>query len=536
MKTTIYRIIELSYFQVTVIFLLLVLLDVLDVLILPDNFRYIILVLPLLSLPLILKTGPEEEKKSFSVPLILLALFTAALALRFIPLSNSSIPLGYDPGFYKYTLDTYAGALPQFPEAGLADWIREIYPQGLQLLSDSLHVVAGTNSLDLISYLFPILGALLVFPVYMVTNNAFGKKAGLIAAVLYAVSYIQYTAFTLLYLKNILGLLFLLLAIYALEKEKYGLMVLPLAALGIFHRPEFLLFALLIVAYFLVHRKREIVLAVAGTAILVLPFWLVRWEANWSVLTGAVSTAVTNVQTGEVSGGGTFYDLPTYIKYSVAYLPFTLVGFLYLVKNKIWNSLPILFVVTGVIVVARLFFFNRFIIPLDIVAIILAAAGINYTLLNRKDTWRLAGIGALILLIVVTVIPTIYLARDIQPLIKEDQLEAIEWMEANTEEDAYVLTTTNDAPWVLGWSGRRVIAPGLFEWDKYEIDQWRDFISSKDPAVAAQFLEIYESPVYIYYSREPNNYLVLDKFSGEFFRTVYNSDEAVVYKFTGGTP
>ena len=37
MKTTIYRIIELSYFQVTVIFLLLVLLDVLDVLILPDN-------------------------------------------------------------------------------------------------------------------------------------------------------------------------------------------------------------------------------------------------------------------------------------------------------------------------------------------------------------------------------------------------------------------------------------------------------------------------------------------------------------------
>ena len=109
-------------------------------------------------------------------------------------------------------------------------------------------------------------------------------------------------------------------------------------------------------------------------------------------------------------------------------------------------------------------------------------------------------------------------------------------MEANTEEDAYVLTTTNDAPWVLGWSGRRVIAPGLFEWDSFELDQWRDFISSKDPAVAAQFLEIYESPVYIYYSREPNNYLVLDKFSGEFFRTVYNSDEAVVYKFTGGTP
>jgi hypothetical protein len=533
-KTTIARIIELSYFQVVVIFLVLVLLDVVDVLTLSDSFRYIILVLPLLSLPLIFKSEPEKEKKSFSVPFLLLVLFAAALSLRFLPLSNSNIPLGYDPGFYKYTLDTYVNALPQIPEAALADWMREIYPQGLPILSDTLYVVAGTDSMDLISYLFPILGALLVFPVYMVTSSVFGKRAGLIAAVLYVVSYVQYTAFTLLYFKNMLGLLFLLLAIYTLEKEKYGLMVLPLAALGIFHRPEFLLFALLIIPYFLLHRKREIVFAVAGAAILVLPFWLVRWEANWGVMTGTFGTIVSKVQTGEVSGGGTFFDLATYIKYSVAYLPFTLIGFLYLVKQKVWNSLLILFIIITVIVVARLFFFNRFIIPLDIVAITLAVAGINYTLLNRKDIWRLVGICATIVLLIVTAIPTIKLAADTRPLIREEQLEVIEWIENNTEEEAYVLATTNDAPWVLGWCGRRVIAPGLFEWDKYEIDQWRDFISTDDPRTAAQFLDIYENPVYIYYSREPNNYLVLDKFSGEFFETVYNSDEAVLYKYSGG--
>jgi hypothetical protein len=533
-KAKIARIIELSYYQLAIIFLVLVLLGELDVLSLPVNFRYIILVLPLLALPLLLKSAQTEEKRVPAVLYIILGLAALALMIRFLPFTHSTIPPGYDPGFYKYGLDTYVSALPQLPEAELADWIREMFPQGLPVLSGTLHAVAGTDSIDLISYLFPILGALLVFPVYMVTDRLFGQRAGIIAAVLYLLSYTQYTTFTLLYFKNVLGLLFLLLAIYALEKERYGLMVLPFAAMGIFHRPEFLLFAMMLVPYFLIHRKREILYAVLGTAVLVLPFWLVRWDANWGVLTGTITTAVDNIQTGEVSGGGTFFDLGTYIKYAIAYLPFTLLGFIFLIIKKRWNSVFIFFIIVAVIVIAKLFFFNRFIIALDIAAVTLAAAGINYTLLNRQDIWRLAGIGALVLILIATAIPTINLAADTRPLISKEQMETIRWLDTNTEEDAYVLATVNDAPWVLGWSGRRVIAPGLFEWDRYEIGDWGVFFNTGDPAVAAEFLEGYESPVYIYYSREPNNVLGLEKFTGDFFQTVYNSDEAVVYKYTGG--
>ena len=534
MKIKIARIVELSYSQLAIIFLVLVLLSELEVLTLPVNFRYIILVLPLLALPLLIKSEQTEERKTPAALFIVLGLVTLAIMIRFLPFTHSTIPLGYDPGFYKYALDVYTGALPQIPAAELADWIREMYPQGLPVLSDALHIAAGTDSLDLISYLFPILGALLVFPVYMVTNSLFGQRAGIIAAVLYVISYTQYTTFTLLYFKNVLGLLFILLAVYALEKEKYGLMVLPFAALGFFHRPEFLLFTLILIPYFLLHRKREILYAVLATAVLVLPFWLVSWDANWGVLTGTINTAISNIQTGEISGGGTFFDLGTYIRYSIAYLPFTLMGFIFLAAKRKWNSVFIFFAIVSIIVIFKLFFFNRFIVALDIAAIILAAAGINYTLLNRKDIWRLAGIGAVILVLIAAAIPTINLAADTKPLVNEQQLEAIQWLETNTESDAYVLTTTNDAPWVLGWSSRRVIAPGLFEWDRYEIDDWRDFFNTRDSAVAAEFLTGYDSTVYIYYSREPNNILGLEKFSGGFFETVYNSDEAVVYKYTGG--
>jgi asparagine N-glycosylation enzyme membrane subunit Stt3 len=532
-KAKITRIIELSYLQLVIIFLLLVLLKELKVLDFPIYYQYFILVLPLFALPYLLKREKPEEIRIPGVLIIVLVIFIFALILRFLPLTKTPVPLGYDPGFYKYTMDVYANALPQIPEAGLATWIKEMYPQGLPVITDMMYVVAGADAMDNIRYLFPFLGALLVFPVFMVTRNIFGQRAGIIAAVLYAVSYTQYEVFTYFYLKNILGLLFLLLAIYALDKEKYLVMALMFAALGIFHRPEFLLFALILVPYFLLHRRREILFAVIGTVILIIPFWVTRWEINWGVLSGVVKTAVTNIQTGGGLGGGTFFDFDTYTKLSIAYLPFALVGGIYLAIKRNWNSVLFFLIISAIIVIARLFFFNRFIIPLDIAVIIIAAVGIDYTLLNRERVWRAVGIGAGIILLAAALIPTIHAAVDAEPLITEKQLQAVEWLADNTEDNACILATTNDAPWVLGWSDRRVIAPGLFEWDLYEKEEWEIFFSTDDPEVARLFLDRYEDPIYIYYSLNPSNYLGQEKFQGEYFQIIYNNG-AVIYRYRGG--
>jgi len=124
------------------------------------------------------------------------------------------------------------------------------------------------------------------------------------------------------------------------------------------------------------------------------------------------------------------------------------------------------------------------------------------------------------------------LAKDVRPLIREDQLEAVVWIRENAEDNAYVLATSNDAPWVLGWSGRRTIAPGLFEWNIYNKDEWINFFKTKDPEVAKEFLEVYDGPVYIYYSKTFGNYLGLEKFQGDIFRKVYDNG-AVVYKYDG---
>lgn len=532
-KEKIARIVELSYLELITIFLILALLKALNILNLPISYPLFICFLPLLAIPFLLRFETVEEKRLRAISIIVLAVFVFALGIRLIPLGHSSIPSGYDPGFYKYTMEIYTGALPQIPEAGLATWVKQMFEQGLFVLSDVMHILTGTNAMDHINYLLPFLGALLVFPMFVVTRNMFGQKAAVIASVLYAISYTQYTAFTMLYFKNVLGLMFLLLSIYALEKKKYVLMTLMFAAMGIFHRPEFLLFALVLVPYFVLHRRWKIILAVLGTAVLITPFWLPRLEVNWGVFTGVLETALTNIQTGEGLGGGTFFTLNTYTMASLAYLPFALMGAIYLVIKRNWNSVFFYFVINAIIVVCQVFFFKRLIIPLDIAAVILAAAGIDYTLLHRKKLWRMASIAAGILLLVSAGLPTMTLANNVRPLISDKQMEGLEWIKENTEDNAYVLATSNDAPWVLGWSGRRVIAPGLFEWDIHNKDEWFGFFRTKSPEDAKKFLDVYESPIYIYYSKNRGNYLGLEKFQGDDFRKVYD-DEAVVYKYLGG--
>ncbi len=401
------------------------------------------------------------------------------------------------------------------------------------MLSDTLHVVAGSDAMDHIKYLFPFLGAFLVIPVFILTRSLFGQRAALLASILYVASYTQYTVFTMFYFKNVLGLMFLLLAIYALEKNKYPLMALMSAGLGIFHRPEFLLLALILIPYFMLRRRRGIIFAVLGMAFLIIPFWLPRWEANWGVLVGTIQTAITNIETGEGLGGGTFFSLNTYTSVSLAYLPFALMGAMYLIIKRNWNSVFIYFVINSIIVVFQLLFFKRFIIPLDIVMVILAAVGIDYTLLRRQKVGKMVTATAGILLLVVTGLPTVHNVNNARPMITEEQLGAVEWTRENAEADAYVLATSSDAPWALGWSQRRVIAPGLFEWDVYGKEEWFSFFKMIDTDAASKFLDVYDSPIYIYHSKTMGNYLGLDKFQGDHFRKVYD-DGALVYKYSGG--
>lgn len=526
--------IESSYVQLCLIFVLVVLLKELDVL--PSyylNFKLFAYILPLLSIPALLHLKRVEHSKVPHTGHILLILCVFIFVVRLIPYFHTGVTLGYDPGFYKYAIEMYIDNLPNIPESTLPDWLKSMYPQGLFVLTDTLHIFAGFNAVQFFKILFPFLCSLLILPVFILTRYLFDERSAIIATLLYALSYTQYTMFTFLYLKNVIGLIFLLLAIYLLEKKKYTPLVIMYAALGIYHRPEFLLFSLILIPYFLHLRDRMIIPVVLATAILIAPFWLPRLADNLLMLQGVAETAATNIQAASTSGGGgTFFGFETYEWVSLAYLPFGLIGVLYMLFQKKWNSLLYGFLINASIVVFQLFFYKRLIIPFDILLIVLAGAGLNYGFLESKVVSKKLGSIAVILLLISSGIILVDQTANARPLINDDQLETIEWLASNTEPDAYILATSYDAPWVLGWSDRKVIAPGLFQWDKHNRSRWVQFLRTEDVDEAKDFLSEWDGPIYIYHSKNRGNYINLQKFDNNEFIPEWNN-QSIVYKYKG---
>jgi hypothetical protein len=528
------RIFIYTYVRLSLLFVILVFLK--EMHLLPGYFLDYILfayLLPVFALPLLIDIKKTEKSNRLIqreyLYIYLFSIFIFALAIRLIHYINNSIPLGYDSGFYKYTIDLYLNTLPSIPESSLPIWIKEINEQGAFVLFDALHIFGGIDSSEVLTYFFPFLSASLILPIFILTRMVFEEKAAILACALYAVSYTQFTAFTFLYLKNILGLFFLLLAIYSLEKKKYLLIALMASALGIYHRPEFLIFSLILVCYFLRERDTKIIYSIILTAILIAPFWLPRIELYFSMISSVSNFALQSIQ-GDYGGGGTFFNFGRYEWISIAYLPFGVIGALYLIAVKKWNSLLYYFTINGIIVIFKLFFYNRLIIDLDIALLILASAGILYTfLISQRIPW-IARTGLICLLIISSAVITFQKSYEAEPQINQKQLHAIEWISENTEKDAFVLTTSYDAPWALAWSSRKVLAPGLFEWNILGKEEWLGFLATNNSSAAEKFLDHYNGKIYIYYSFNNFNWMNLEKFNSTCFTKIM-MEEAVIYRY-----
>lgn len=530
------RVFLYSYLQLSILFVIAMFLKEMGLL--PEYFLNFILfgyLLPVFALPLLVDLKnpykPDVHIKPVYLYLSIIIISVFIIAVRLIPYTENSVPLGYDPGYYKYAIDTYLNTLPGIPEVSLPLWIKQMHEQGFFVFFDTLHIFTGIDSLQALMYLLPVLSALLVLPIFILTRRIFDEKIALLACALYAVSYTQFTAFTFMYLRNILGLFFLLFALYALEKKRYVLIAIMFAALGIYHKPEFLIFSLVLTGYFLKNRDIKLFYSTALTAILIAPFWGPRIEIYLPVVSGISNSAIQGIQ-GEPTWGGTFFDFGQYEWVSLAYLPFGIIGAIYLIHKKMWNSLFFYFMINGIIVVFKLFFFNRLIINLDMVLLILASAGITYTFLACQRIPRTAGIIFICLLVISGGVVTLQKAHEIKPLMNEKQIESLEWLSENTDDDAYILATSYDAPWALAWGKRRVLAPGLFEWDNSGRDKWLEFLATSDPSKADEFLKKHNAKIYIFYSFNTLNSMNLEKFNSSSFTKILMKD-AVIYSYNG---
>jgi len=308
----------------------------------------------------------------------------------------------------------------------------------------------------------------------------------------------------------------LLLSFYLLQKNKRILFIISCVSIAGIHRPTFLIFALSYFILFLIS-KNKLKNIINGVFIIVLsiPIYLDNFK---ELLLDYVQPLIqANI------GAGTFVNFFQYQFLSLVYLPFALIGFIHLIKRRKFNILLISSFITSIIVYFQIIFFNRFIIHLDLFLIIFAGYGLLIVVQNKK----LVGILITALLLISGLIIIINQSIISGPLIDEEELKIIESLQS-VEENSFIMATSSYySPWLLGYSKRRVIAPGLFDYNMWDVKKWNEFWNTTDTDRAVNILHDYEKPLYVFIGK---NQLFRPVYESPCFEKIINTRHTYVYK------
>ncbi|MFH1289860.1 MAG: hypothetical protein ABIH92_00455 [Nanoarchaeota archaeon] len=470
------------------------------------------------------------ESKTF-VYLVLALGLVLMLMFRVIPYLGNGIPLGYDTGIYKYGIESFASS-----GFSVDSWVKGAFTPGFLYLMVPL--VKMFSSDFILIWLYIGFTLLLGVAIYFFSKEYVGKKASLIAVLLYAVSIVQFKVFAFMYYKNIIALSCLLFALFFLKRSCKGahpptlnragkkyhtssppdrvglsdnvgksgrgnanggfnwsrLWFIVFGVLtGIMHRPTFFIFGLAFISLTVQDYKNFGKNVLSGLLILVVTIaaYIGFWEEAIFPLFKPVAESFIEPGTAP----GTFLSFFTYQFSTLFYLPFAILGFMYLAWKKQFNMLFFLTAITAIIVYFQFFFFNRFIIHLDVFMIVLAGSGFALLIENKKKL----GVVVLVLMLFSAGFVTLQEARHVRPLISDDGLDLIESLGDRVEQDAMIMVLSSEySPWVLAYSDRRTIAPGLFEENLWSAEQWEMFWNSQSELETRALVEVYDKPLYLF--------------------------------------
>jgi hypothetical protein len=431
----------------------------------------------------------SSKSQNINLPFYLVYVaFFVALILRIIPYIGNSVPLGYDPGMYKIMFENPFGG----------EWIKGNSPFVFVFLMAILNILFGSDFL--LIPLFILLSALTVFLFYYSATKMFGKDIGILSSLIFMVSITQFQAFWFNYYKNVFGIMLLLLS-YTLfkvdSKRNWPLIIVGGLIMG-FHQPAFLVFGLSYLGFLAFNRKNWLNLSIDGFLILAIAF-LINFDRIPELMLSGIFGTVKSVV--ELEGGsGTFFSASNYLIYTLPFIPFAITGAIHYWRKNV------AFFIGGVsnliIVVFGLIFHNRMIIYLDVFVIIYAALGIYVLLLNNKTYGKVIGIGFIILSTIVIGVHS----YNSEPLISSEEFEFIKSIDI--EENATLIVTDRYySPWVAGYVDRRVVAPGLFDENLMNKDEWIDFWSGNH-----SYVKLYPMPVYVYIGERQKQYSFEDGF------------------------
>ncbi len=404
------------------------------------------------------------------------------ILFRIIPYLQYNIPIGYDAAFYTAAIDQYASD-------AVEQWFAGWSPPGLFMLT-TIFTRFGIQTEVLLTTGVILLEILLGILIYLSGSTFFNRQAGALAMLLYSVSLAQYVTFELTYIKNILGISLLLAAMLFLHRKKYVPAVLTGVLVAGVQQPTFLLYGLCYLAHTAtkIRDKKELFALVSTGAITLVAGILFYLQAIGPLFISATSNLINSTP-------GSFMSFTDYMFSTLPYLCFAFLGFLIALKSRKFNLLFYWFVINFVVVFLKLFFYNRFVIFLDVIFILYAGYAFS-TILAVKRKLAIALIIAVVLSMAVT---TGREALKAHPNISPEEYAFMKDIPSITEANSTLLSNmVEDAHWLEALSQRPVAAPGLFNAGKWTRNEWTKYWHAENFTRIQELMDRHPKPLYIY--------------------------------------
>jgi hypothetical protein len=432
----------------------------------------------------------RTHKFSLVISVCLITLLVKFLA----PLFLFDIPLGYDPGIYRYLFLQYAQSLSSFSFPELLPWATE-HPSGLFVLA-SPFIAVGLPVDALIGWMWNLFPVILIVVFSIIMTKREGRAVGVCVLLMGILSQAFFDGFFAMYMKAYVALLLTIYTYFLAEKKSMWFVLTALAAVLI-HQQTGLILTLSLGIWWLFslknnwsdakYRRITYVLGLAGVIALI--WYIPQWErAIWSPLKSIF------LLRGDNAPAGAFPDASFYVHTMGVVLLLGIFGLVISTKKDKGSLWQLSVLVCAVFILFKLVFYKRFYLQLDFFLMPFAAIALVWIWNTASAYWSR---GLLIMVLIAQAVIGFQAMQLRAPRFSARELTQITALSNTIEPDASVIALENiSGTWLRGWLPyRKIGAPGLFDYPNWSYDQWETFVDGTQKDRKALLQEL-KGPVY----------------------------------------
>ncbi len=407
---------------------------------------------------------------------------------RFWHFVVQNVPLGYDPGLYRSYFIENINLLPDFSRNSLEPWIQKAFPPFLGMIVAVIYQFIGWSLDRFVTHGVAVQSVFVSLALYYFIS-ARDKKVALVAALLSWISFVQYQVFWRNYMKQLLGMFFLLMSLGLRVRGRWWLSLPLVIALSVTHRPGLMVLAVLAIIrviyqiWIRIYNKSMWITPHTNLNFLMpmISIWVISIISNmilypWFIteqIARLFSQFLASVDTPSISqsrtAGGTFLTTLDLLETNGHILVFAIIGLFWSWSNKVWRRYQVAAIFGFLRVFGQFSFYQRMMWYMDLFWLVFA----GYTLVKVREwkpkIWLSIGI---VFFGLHAAIFSFWVEKTRRPIMMSEELVFFKTLPEILPDDAVVMNTdASYSPWLKWYAQRPTISPWLFHESKWNRSQ-----------------------------------------------------------------